>query len=763
MELRELQQNWNQFGEADPFWAILTDPRCKDNRWDPVAFFHTGEKEIDSVLSGLAAMGLEIPRHRALDFGCGVGRLTQALCRCFERCDGVDIAPSMITLARKFDKYPGRCHYHLNETDSLALFQDNTFDFIYSRIVLQHMRPQFSRKYVGEFVRVLASGGVLIFQIPAEPRDIRTQINAMPDAGFRASLTALNPPSSVAAGAQHAVTVRVRNISSTTWPSGERRGDGRELVLLGNHWLSADGTVHIHDDGRAVLPLDLKPSESVDVELRINAPMSAGTYILELDLVQEGVSWFKHRGSETLKTQVAVTAGTDARPARKPPVMEMYGVPKSDVVKVIETAGGYPFCILDDASAGGWVGYTYIVTKPSARSTSILVSTVKGDSPLSTERVVTAPNEFKRSVSQLLPTDLAASFGPAVSQLAQAMVENATLQARATEAIAARVMAIERLGQSGGAEAHARSSNGNSDAPNELIKTISLLASVSDATASHLLALEDTVRETNELVRRLGEGTPAGGRFAVYQGNNTALTRVLNRFKMYVDTTDLSLSPHLIMEGHWEPWITKLFTELVRPGITVVDIGANFGYFTILAGIGVGPTGKVYAFEADPRNFEILRLNLEVNGLLQIVEAHQRAVLHTEGSMELRRNPTLLGCHSLFAGKSDSTRNVSVETVRLDDVIQGSVDVMKIDAEGSEPFIFEGMRNILERSPNVTIFMEFNVPVLKLAGVEPSNFLRTILDHGFRVSILAREGNQEPLDEHKVIEGPISDLLLTRP
>ena len=245
-------------------------------------------------------------------------------------------------------------------------------------------------------------------------------------------------------------------------------------------------------------------------------------------------------------------------------------------------------------------------------------------------------NRAANSESWLLTQD---PSGVAIAQLTQAVAENASLQVRALGAIAARVQGLERRKQQPDAVAGARPGNGARLIPKELIENIALLGRVSDALASRVLGLENLVRETNELVKRFGEGTPAGGRFAVYQGHNTALTRILNRFKMYVDTTDLSLAPHLMMEGHWEPWITELFTESVRPGMTVVDIGANFGYFTILAGTGVGPTGKVYAFEADPRNFEILRLNLEVNGLLQIVEAHQCAVLDTEGAIGTPQEP----------------------------------------------------------------------------------------------------------------------------
>jgi 2-polyprenyl-3-methyl-5-hydroxy-6-metoxy-1,4-benzoquinol methylase len=148
MDLQKLQSNWHELGSTDPLWAVLTDNRFKGNRWDPEEFFGVGQREIDQALSQLDAMHIPLQRRRALDFGCAVGRLTQALCRHFELVDGVDIAPSMIDLARRYNQYGDRCHYHVNGVDNLSLFPDNCFDFIYSRLVLQHMEPQYSEKYI---------------------------------------------------------------------------------------------------------------------------------------------------------------------------------------------------------------------------------------------------------------------------------------------------------------------------------------------------------------------------------------------------------------------------------------------------------------------------------------------------------------------------------------------------------------------------------------------------------------------------------------
>jgi SAM-dependent methyltransferase len=173
MNLAKLQECWNEFGETDPLWAILSDPAKKGGKWDRDEFFRTGEVEIEQILALMSGQGIEIRRGKALDFGCGVGRLTQALGLHFEQCCGVDIAPSMIRLAREHNRRGAPCRYELNAHPDLRLFADSTFDFVYSTLVLQHMRPKYAKQYIAEFVRVLAPGGCLVFSLPSRLRALR--------------------------------------------------------------------------------------------------------------------------------------------------------------------------------------------------------------------------------------------------------------------------------------------------------------------------------------------------------------------------------------------------------------------------------------------------------------------------------------------------------------------------------------------------------------------------------------------------------------
>ncbi|MEM1319721.1 MAG: class I SAM-dependent methyltransferase [Bacteroidota bacterium] len=168
MNLNDLQRNWDQFGKEDPFWAIITRPEMKGNKWEEEAFFATGQGRARKVTKKINRLLPNFRFQSALDFGCGVGRITQALADHFEAANGVDIAPSMIKLAKELNK-KSNCHYFLNEKNDLSLFKAEQFDLVFSVITLQHMQPRYAKNYLAEFLRVLKKGGMLIFQIPSKP------------------------------------------------------------------------------------------------------------------------------------------------------------------------------------------------------------------------------------------------------------------------------------------------------------------------------------------------------------------------------------------------------------------------------------------------------------------------------------------------------------------------------------------------------------------------------------------------------------------
>jgi SAM-dependent methyltransferase len=169
VKLEELQSNWDRFALTDPLWSICTEPGKRGNRWDPQEFFRTGEVEVALLLDRARDLGVDEVGGSALDFGCGVGRLTLALCERFDEVCGVDISPSMIEIAEGFNLYPDKCRYVVNSAPDLEMFEDARFDFICTSITLQHMDPDAAKGYLREFVRLLKPGGLLVFQVPDSP------------------------------------------------------------------------------------------------------------------------------------------------------------------------------------------------------------------------------------------------------------------------------------------------------------------------------------------------------------------------------------------------------------------------------------------------------------------------------------------------------------------------------------------------------------------------------------------------------------------
>jgi SAM-dependent methyltransferase len=365
MDLGELRRNWNAMGEEDPLWAVLSDPAKLGGGWDLDDFLATGRSHIDSLLDRLVALGLAVSKDSALDFGCGVGRLTFALSTSFRRCVGVDIAPSMIDFANRINGPFGNCEFLLGRGDDLSYLLDSSFDFVLSYIVLQHMPPQFSMKYLEEFTRVLRPGGILAFQVPAQTEHIPTA-NALTPRAFQAAIDVREVPAVVVPGAVLLIQVDVANRSPVEWPV-----TAENQIKVGNHWYNAAGETIRHDDGRTALPAPLAPGEHVVLPLDCIAPADPGTYVLEIDLVQEGVAWFAQHGSGTRRIDVIVDAAfvpsgevNCVEPSTLPPRMEMFCVPIPQIVGVLHAHGMVIESIRRDVSAGeGWRSYEYIATK----------------------------------------------------------------------------------------------------------------------------------------------------------------------------------------------------------------------------------------------------------------------------------------------------------------------------------------------------------------------------------------------------------------
>lgn len=362
MYLQELQRNWETFGKEDPLWAVASRPEKADNNWDVQEFFDTGTKHIGRILKWMEANGYPHEHRTALDFGCGVGRLTQALCEHFQTCVGIDIAPSMLAKAREFNRYGHRCVYRLNEAEDLSLFREQTFDMVQTAHVLQHIRPPQSLRYIQEFIRVLKPGGLAVFHCPSQKA-----VFAYPEGGVSCSLTCDDGPRTMEQGTKIAVEVRVTNTG--THPIGMNK-QVNAPVRLRHHWYNLDTDELFERHGRANLPHDtLEPGASLTLDYKAASPPEPGRYMLVITAVDHRSIEMANPDEAQCVAPVLVVArsqedGTGEGLAKERPCSETHVIPVETVRKAVEAAGGK---MLDVQSTqclpGGQISSLYYATR----------------------------------------------------------------------------------------------------------------------------------------------------------------------------------------------------------------------------------------------------------------------------------------------------------------------------------------------------------------------------------------------------------------
>jgi SAM-dependent methyltransferase len=374
MELERLQKNWTNLGSRDPLWAILSDPHTENGGWDVDSFLRTGVDFCNYLARHFAGLQVDVTRGRALDFGCGYGRLTQGLAAWFDQVVGVDIAPSMIRGAREFDRTRGQCTFVVNQTPDLRQFADASFDFVLTTLVLQHMRPQYSLGYLREFLRVLRPGGHLFFQLPTEPLapridDTRSTSPApLPFVDLRGSIAVHPGFHAIYCAGWQWYRLHLDNHGSQVW----RAGEGPAKVQVAARWHHLEGT----PGGPMVcadLPHDLGPGQSLRMLMPMRAPADPCKAVLQFLPVQ-GRRWLEsvELAAARLVADVAVCAPevvqanlrvTDPRPVTAPArvdgsgtedeaEIEVYHVPTAEVVDVVHEAGGEVIDVAEDVWAG---------------------------------------------------------------------------------------------------------------------------------------------------------------------------------------------------------------------------------------------------------------------------------------------------------------------------------------------------------------------------------------------------------------------------
>ena len=214
---------------------------------------------------------------------------------------------------------------------------------------------------------------------------------------------------------------------------------------------------------------------------------------------------------------------------------------------------------------------------------------------------------------------------------------------------------------------------------------------------------------------------------------------------LYVIKSDPVVGRELIASREYEPHVTEPLRARLRPGGVVVDIGANVGYYTLLAARHVGRTGRVIAFEPNPESLKVLLLN--TLGVGDAVRVYPFAVSDHQGFLSLMRIGSIASSKRVAEAELRYPSDVTITyAIRLDDALRDEerIDVVKVDVDGHDYRAMRGARRTLARARPV-VFAEFNPGTLSsFSEVEPLEYLRLFTELGYDVDVLLRRANPIP-------------------
>ncbi|MCV0399646.1 MAG: FkbM family methyltransferase [Nitrosarchaeum sp.] len=207
----------------------------------------------------------------------------------------------------------------------------------------------------------------------------------------------------------------------------------------------------------------------------------------------------------------------------------------------------------------------------------------------------------------------------------------------------------------------------------------------------------------------------------------------------------------------YEPVETEIVKKYVKKGDVVIDIGAHIGYYTLLFSELVGEHGKVYSFEPDPENFELLKKNVDINKCSN-VKLIQKAVTEKKSKIKLYLSDEDRATNRIYdAQLNDTSNSIEIDATSIDEEFRDmnmKIDFVKIDVEGSEEGVFQGMESTIENNKNIKILSEFFPHLIKKYGGSAENYLKFLLKHNFKIYKISKE-KESPLTD---IDGYIQKL-----
>lgn len=251
--------------------------------------------------------------------------------------------------------------------------------------------------------------------------------------------------------------------------------------------------------------------------------------------------------------------------------------------------------------------------------------------------------------------------------------------------------------------------------------------------SDRLAEVLQSTRETRSLV----------GPFGVPLPNDLMLVQTIHGVKFLIDPNDRIMAPNLIIYRQWEADLSRLFLYNLNTSSVVVDVGANFGYFTCLSGnkIGNSGTGRIFAFEPNPRLVPLLRDNCQINWSMAPIQIHPVAVGAKKGRAVISI-PANGAANATLTDVSGDCDKVEIDVVALDDALPADivVDLLKIDVEGHELAVLQGAEKLIRRSPTLAIVMEWSAKQLNDAGTSPKEMISVIENLGLVAKSVPESG-----------------------
>lgn len=242
----------------------------------------------------------------------------------------------------------------------------------------------------------------------------------------------------------------------------------------------------------------------------------------------------------------------------------------------------------------------------------------------------------------------------------------------------------------------------------------------------------------------------------------------LEGHRVYAATLDRIIALWMRRFTSAERFESALWSRIIRPGMTIADVGANLGVYSLLAARAAGPDGCIHSFEPDAENFALLERNIAANGYDNI-SPRRAAVADTSGTLTLFVRPEHRGDHRIYDTNGAGRVRVEVPAITLDDAFADGAppDVIKFDIQGAEARAMAGMTGILTSGRPLSVISEFWPDGLSACGADAREFLARWREHGFTIQNIddARE-RLEALDDEELLNLcrriRYTNLLLTR-